>query len=280
MTLFSDSIDFYLNLSAGVSSGSKFYLNDYKGQYPMPNEEARYAEVQIGDMPVRKTINSITNDMKNFVTKSDIVPSQNNSGYAKNADTATTAYASLGLANSLYSIGINQNNEWAIYGTDKQNGSILTTGNLPISSTNTGYVLNAENATNLRDDAVGSIIEGTASGFVVTNEMTKKSSALVPDGSNFATEEYVDGYFLDVISVTNTTFSNAVLSVGLNIDTNSVAVLNEIASTFGGFPIEGTATTVGGLLAALAAAVAWLKKKTGEIEANVGVANAALEEVA
>ena len=63
-----------------------------------------------------------------------------------------------------------------------------------------------------------------------------------------------------MISATNPTFSNAVLAVGLNIDTNSVAVLNEIAETFGGFPITGTATTVGGLLAALAAAVAWLKK--------------------
>lgn len=63
-----------------------------------------------------------------------------------------------------------------------------------------------------------------------------------------------------MISATNSTFSNAVLAVGLNIDTNSVAVLNEIAATFGGFPIEGTATTVVGLLAALAAAAAWLKK--------------------
>ena len=62
------------------------------------------------------------------------------------------------------------------------------------------------------------------------------------------------------ISAENQTFSNAVLAVGLNIDTNSVAVLNDIAATFGGFPIEGTATTVGGLLAALAAAIAWLKK--------------------
>lgn len=62
------------------------------------------------------------------------------------------------------------------------------------------------------------------------------------------------------ISATNPTFSNAVLAVGLNIDTNSVAILNEIAGTFGGFPIEGAATTVGGLLAALAAAVAWLKR--------------------
>ena len=76
---------------------------------------------------------------------------------------------------------------------------------------------------------------------------------------------------------TNPTFSNAVLAVGLNIDTNSVAVLNEISATFGGFPIEGTATTVGGLLAALAAAVAWLKKnKVGSFD-NVGGASATVE---
>ena len=63
------------------------------------------------------------------------------------------------------------------------------------------------------------------------------------------------------ISATDPTFSNAVLAVGLNIDTNSVAVLNDIAENFGGFPLGAgeTATTVGGLLAALAAAIAWLK---------------------
>lgn len=71
----------------------------------------------------------------------------------------------------------------------------------------------------------------------------------------------------DETLLASSSFSNAVLSVGLNIDTNSVAVLNEIASTFGGFPIEGTATTVGGLLAALAAAITWLKKnKAGKDE--------------
>ena len=79
------------------------------------------------------------------------------------------------------------------------------------------------------------------------------------------------------ISATNPTFSNAVLAVGLNIDTNSVAVLNEIADTFGGFPIEGTATTVGGLLAALAAAAAWLKKnKVGSFD-SVGGATATVD---
>ena len=82
---------------------------------------------------------------------------------------------------------------------------------------------------------------------------------------------------VDDISATNPTFSNAVLAVGLNIDTNSVAVLNEISATFGGFPIEGTATTVGGLLAALAAAAAWLKKnKVGSFD-SVGGATATVE---
>ena len=75
----------------------------------------------------------------------------------------------------------------------------------------------------------------------------------------------------------NQTFSNAVLAVGLNIDTNSVAVLNDIAETFGGFPIKGTATTVGGLLAALAAAVAWLRKNKVGSFASVGGASATVD---
>ena len=81
------------------------------------------------------------------------------------------------------------------------------------------------------------------------------------------------------ISATNPTFSNAVLAVGLNIDTNSVAVLNEIAATFGGFPLGAgeTATTVGGLLAALAAAIAWLKKNKVGSFASVGGATATVE---
>ena len=79
------------------------------------------------------------------------------------------------------------------------------------------------------------------------------------------------------ISAANPTFSNAVLAVGLNIDTNSVAVLNEISATFGGFPIEGTATTVGGLLAALAAAAAWLKKNKVGSFASVGGATATVD---
>lgn len=81
------------------------------------------------------------------------------------------------------------------------------------------------------------------------------------DKTNVYTKTEIDE---QVIAASNPSFSNAVLAVGLNIDTNSVAVLGEIAETFGGFPIEGTATTVGGLLAALAAAVAWLKKNKSD----------------
>ena len=86
---------------------------------------------------------------------------------------------------------------------------------------------------------------------------------------------------------THPTFSNAVLAVGLNIDTNSVAVLQAVAETFGGFPIpvEGAATTVGALLAALAAAVAWLNKNKADkselkkLEEKFNTANSAMEEV-
>lgn len=100
--------------------------------------------------------------------------------------------------------------------------------------------------------------------LIAASAATKADKATTLAGygiTNAATEAYVDDKVRKAVLPTDPTFSNAVLAVGLNIDTNSVAVLNEIAETFGGFPIEGTATTVGGLLAALAAAVAWLRKK-------------------
>lgn len=53
-------------------------------------------------------------------------------------------------------------------------------------------------------------------------------------------------------------FSNAVLSVGLSIDTNTVAAINALVEQGDGLP--GGVTTVGALLLALAAAVAALKK--------------------
>ena len=119
---------------------------------------------------------------------------------------------------------------------------------------------------------VGAADEGDSGGSI---EVSGTGASIKKNGKEVATEEQlnakadktnvytkaeVDAKVENSVLPTNPTFSNAVLAVGLNIDTNSVAVLNEIAETFGGFPIEGAATTVGGLLAALAAAVAWLKR--------------------
>lgn len=109
-------------------------------------------------------------------------------------------------------------------------------------------------------DAVNSLSGTVGSHIRDTDNPHKVTAAQV----GAYTRAEVDAKVENALLPTDPTFSNAVLAVGLNIDTNSVAVLNEIASTFGGFPIEGTATTVGGLLAALAAAVAWLKRNKAD----------------
>jgi len=62
------------------------------------------------------------------------------------------------------------------------------------------------------------------------------------------------------ISATNPMFSNAVLSVGIGVGTNTIAAINELVENNDRLPIGGAAT-VGALLLALAAAVAALKKK-------------------
>lgn len=68
----------------------------------------------------------------------------------------------------------------------------------------------------------------------------------------------------NVIDHTNTMFSNEVLQVSLELfDTNTVAVLNDLAGTVDGIPLEGSAASIGALLIALAAAVAALKKDVG-----------------
>jgi hypothetical protein len=68
------------------------------------------------------------------------------------------------------------------------------------------------------------------------------------------------------ISPTSPAFSNAVLSVGLGIDTNTVAAINELVDASHDLPVSG-ATSVGALLLALAAAVAALKRKIPDVVA-------------
>lgn len=65
------------------------------------------------------------------------------------------------------------------------------------------------------------------------------------------------------ISATDPTFSNAVLSVGLNIDTNTVAAINALVESGDDLPIGG-ATSVGAILLAIAAAIAALKRRVDD----------------
>ena len=84
---------------------------------------------------------------------------------------------------------------------------------------------------------------------------------------------------LSKISATDPAFSSAVLQVGigtLGITTNDLQVVHDLA----GLPVGTSITTVGGLLAALAAGLAALKKSVSTLSAKVDDANAALEEVA
>lgn len=67
---------------------------------------------------------------------------------------------------------------------------------------------------------------------------------------------------IPAIDPTNPAFSNAVVAVGLGIDTNQVAALAELA----GLPIGESAGTVGGLLLLLVAAVLALKR--GKADGN------------
>lgn len=69
-----------------------------------------------------------------------------------------------------------------------------------------------------------------------------------------------------IISATNPSFSNAVLAVGLGVDTNTVAAINALVEAGDELPIGGAAT-VGGLLLALAAAVAALKRTKADASA-------------
>ena len=81
-----------------------------------------------------------------------------------------------------------------------------------------------------------------------------------------AATNYTDAAIGAAIDNTNPVFSNAVLAVGLGVDTNTVAVINALVEAGDELPIGGAAT-VGGLLLALAAAVAALKRTKADASA-------------
>lgn len=81
-----------------------------------------------------------------------------------------------------------------------------------------------------------------------------------------AATNYTDTAIGAAIANTNPVFSNAVLAVGLNLDTNTVAAINALVEAGEELPIGGAAT-VGALLLALAAAVAALKRTKADASA-------------
>ena len=87
-------------------------------------------------------------------------------------------------------------------------------------------------------------------------------------GSENASVQFrpIDGIvaMLEDLSADNATFSNAVVNVGIGIKQDEVARIKEMVSTFSDFPIGTGATTVGGLLLALAGAVTWLKRNKAD----------------
>lgn len=95
------------------------------------------------------------------------------------------------------------------------------------------------------------------------------SAEIVLDTADRIVESSVATVLANVVDPNNESFSNAVVSVALPIGTNELEVLREI----GGLPIGEGASGIGALLAALATAVVWLKRKTKDVESAASAAD-------
>lgn len=113
------------------------------------------------------------------------------------------------------------------------------------------------------------IAAASSSGVLYSGPVTNRSIPVVQQISANGTVLSMDsdnkvdigGAILSAIDATDPVFSNEVLAVSLELfDTNTVAVLNDLAGTVDGIPLEGGAASIGTILLALLAAVAWLKK--------------------
>lgn len=105
-------------------------------------------------------------------------------------------------------------------------------------------------------------ITAISNGFAAADSSLSSRLSL----ASLAATNYTDFAIGAAIANTNPVFSNAVLSVGLGIDTNTVAAINALVEAGDELPIGGAAT-VGGLLLALAAAVAALKRTKADASA-------------
>ena len=120
------------------------------------------------------------------------------------------------------------------------------------------------------------INSGATAAKVSTWDGYASQIALKQDGLPYPTNAipYAVVYGGPNISPSDQTFSNAVLAVGIGIDTNTVAAINALVEQDDELPIGGAAT-IGGLLLALAAAVAMLKKGKADKVASATAGNLA-----
>lgn len=171
---------------------------------------------------------------------------------AESAQNATKAVAAAGLE-------VNYSNVRSAQTIFNQiDGKLATTGgtmtaDLTIKNTYTtgGLILKEDSS----PSSIGVYISATEIGDVNQTWYKQLSELAVQDDIDAA------------ISPTSPAFSNAVLSVGLGIDTNTVAAINELVDSAHDLPVSG-ATSVGALLLALAAAVAALKGNKADKPTN------------
>ena len=129
-------------------------------------------------------------------------------------------------------------------------GDIMTRGAIWLSGQGTGEW------TGILQLGTDYSLQALKNGVNIQSSFTKIIETANGDSTNYAKPADISA----AISPTSPAFSNAVLSVGLGIDTNTVAVINELVDSAQDLPVTG-ATSVGALLLALAAAIAALKKR-------------------
>jgi hypothetical protein len=129
-------------------------------------------------------------------------------------------------------------------------------------SLGSGYAYKLRSSFSAKDLYSADDITAISNGFSAADSSLASRLSL----ASLAATNYTDSAIGAAIAAANPTFSNAVLSVGLGIDTNTVAAINALVEAGDELPIGGAAT-VGGLLLALAAAVAALKRTKADASA-------------
>ena len=129
-------------------------------------------------------------------------------------------------------------------------------------SLGSGYAYKLRSSLSAKDLYSADDITTISNGFAAADSSLSSRLSL----ASLAATNYTDEAIGAAIANTNPVFSNAVLSVGLGIDTNTVAAINALVEAGEELPIGG-ATSVGALLLALAAAVAALKRTKADASA-------------